>query len=114
MKRGRAQASLGYGFEALELERIISFTVPENAASRCVMDKCGFVQRGETRWRGLDQVWYATDRREWEAAEDRLLNADQLDQACSSGWPSPEASAIVGRVPSMRKATTSRKSPLSL
>jgi RimJ/RimL family protein N-acetyltransferase len=64
-----ARASLGYGFEVLELERIISFTVPENAASRRVMEKCDLVQRGEARWRGLDHVWYAIDRREWEAAE---------------------------------------------
>jgi RimJ/RimL family protein N-acetyltransferase len=64
-----ARASLGYGFEVLELERIISFTVPENAASRRVMEKCGLAQRGETRWGGLDHVWYALDRREWEAAE---------------------------------------------
>jgi ribosomal-protein-alanine N-acetyltransferase len=63
------RASLGYGFEVLELERIISFTVPENAASRRVMEKCGLVQRGETRWKGLYHVWYAIDRREWEAAE---------------------------------------------
>jgi [ribosomal protein S5]-alanine N-acetyltransferase len=64
-----ARASLGYGFEVLELERIISFTVPENVASRRVTEKCGLVQWGETRWRGLDHVWYAIDRREWEAAE---------------------------------------------
>jgi RimJ/RimL family protein N-acetyltransferase len=64
-----ARASLGYGFEVLELERIISFTVPENAASRRVMEKCDLVQRSEARWRGLDHVWYAIDRREWEAAE---------------------------------------------
>ncbi len=64
-----ARASLGYGFEVLELERIISFTVPENAASRRVMEQCDLVQRGEARWRGLDHVWYAIDRREWEAAE---------------------------------------------
>jgi len=49
------------------LERIISFTVPENAASRRVMEKCGLVQLGETRWKGLDYVWYAIDRQEWEA-----------------------------------------------
>jgi RimJ/RimL family protein N-acetyltransferase len=51
----------------LELERIISFTVPENAASRRVMEKCGLVQQGETRWKGLDHLWYAIDRQEWEA-----------------------------------------------
>ncbi len=63
-----ARASLDYGFDVLELERIISFTVPENAASRRVMEKCGLVQQGETRWRGLDHVWYAIDRRDREAA----------------------------------------------
>jgi RimJ/RimL family protein N-acetyltransferase len=71
------RASLGYGFEVLELERIISFTVPENAASRRVVQKCGFVQQGETRWRGLNHVWYALDRRYWEApkTDSRKLTA---------------------------------------
>jgi 3-dehydroquinate dehydratase/shikimate dehydrogenase len=64
-----ARASLRYGFEVLELERIISFTVPENTASRRVMEKCGLVQQGETRWRDLDHVWYAIDRQEWVAGQ---------------------------------------------
>jgi RimJ/RimL family protein N-acetyltransferase len=63
-----ARASLGYGFEVLGLERIISFTVSKNVASRRVMEKCGLVQRGETRWRCLDHVWYAIYSRDWEAA----------------------------------------------
>ena len=64
-----AWVSRVYGFEVLELECVISFTVSENAASRRVMEKCGLAQRGEARWRGLDHVWYAIDRWEWEAAE---------------------------------------------
>jgi RimJ/RimL family protein N-acetyltransferase len=64
-----ARACLGYVFEVLELERIISFTVLENAASQRVMEKCGLMQQGETRWRGLDHVWHALDRWYWEAAE---------------------------------------------
>jgi RimJ/RimL family protein N-acetyltransferase len=64
-----AWVSLVYGFEVLELECVISFTVSENAASRRVMEKCGLAQRGEAQWRGLDHVRYAIDRREWEAAE---------------------------------------------
>jgi len=35
-----ARANLGYGFEVLELECIISFTFPGNAAPRRVMEKC--------------------------------------------------------------------------
>ena len=58
-----ARASLRHGFEVLGLERIISVTVPENAASRRVMEKAGLTPRGETRWRGFDVVWYAIDRR---------------------------------------------------
>jgi RimJ/RimL family protein N-acetyltransferase len=62
-----ALASVCYGFEELGLERIISITVPENVASRRVMEKAGLTYRGETSWRGRDVVWYAIDRREWRA-----------------------------------------------
>ena len=65
---GGALASLRYGFEWLGLERIISITLPQNAASRCVMEKAGLTLRGETRWRGQDVVWYAIDRRDWQGA----------------------------------------------
>ena len=46
---GGASTEPGLWVEVLELERIISFTVSENAVSRRVMQKCGFVQQGETR-----------------------------------------------------------------
>jgi RimJ/RimL family protein N-acetyltransferase len=36
-----AQAALAFGFEELRLEEIVSFTVPENAASRRVMERLG-------------------------------------------------------------------------
>ena len=61
-----ALASVRYGFEGLGLARIISITLPENAASRRVMEKAGLTYRGETRWRGHDVVWYAIDRDAWE------------------------------------------------
>ncbi len=63
-----ALASVGYGFEELGLERIISITLPENAASRRVMGKAGLTYRGRTRWRDHDVVWYAADRQEWAQA----------------------------------------------
>jgi RimJ/RimL family protein N-acetyltransferase len=62
-----ALASVPYGFERLGLERIISITLPENAASRRVMEKAGLTYRGETRWRGQGVIWYAIDRAAWEA-----------------------------------------------
>lgn len=63
-----ARASIRYGFEELNLTRIISIALPENIASRRVMEKCGLTFRGETHWKGLDVVWYAIDRGGWKAA----------------------------------------------
>ena len=63
----RHRGSVRYGFEGLGLARIISITLPENAASRRVMEKAGLTYRGETRWRGHDVIWYAIDRDAWEA-----------------------------------------------
>ena len=62
-----ARASLNYGFERQGLERIISIALPENSASRRVMEKCGLTLRGGTRWKELEVVWYAIDRQDWEA-----------------------------------------------
>ena len=64
-----ALASVRHGFETLGLERIISIALPENVASRRVMEKVGLTYRGGTRWRGHDVVWYAIDRQDWK--EDR-------------------------------------------
>jgi ribosomal-protein-alanine N-acetyltransferase len=63
-----ALASLRYGFEELGLERIISIALPENIASRRVMEKAGLTLQGETRWRNFDIIWYAVDRQEWGAS----------------------------------------------
>ena len=60
-----ALASLRCGFDELGLERIISITLPENLASRRVMEKSGMAFRGETRWRGFDVDWYDVGREEW-------------------------------------------------
>ena len=62
-----ARASLRYGFKELGFERVIGIVLPDNVASRRVMEKLGMGYRGEARWRGFDLVWYAIDRREWRA-----------------------------------------------
>ncbi|CAA9459135.1 MAG: Acetyltransferase, GNAT family [uncultured Rubrobacteraceae bacterium] len=62
-----AWASLRHGFEELGIERVIGITLPDNLASRRVMEKLGMAYRGEARWKGFDLVWYAIDRREWRA-----------------------------------------------
>jgi RimJ/RimL family protein N-acetyltransferase len=43
------RASLGHGFGALALDRIIAIVMPENVASRRVMAKLGMVQTSTTR-----------------------------------------------------------------
>jgi len=39
-----AQACVRYGFEEMGLEKIVADASPENAASRRVLEKCGFVE----------------------------------------------------------------------
>ena len=39
-----ARAALGFGFERLELEEIVSFTVPANVRSRAVMERLGMTR----------------------------------------------------------------------
>ena len=65
-----ARASLRHGFEGLGIERIISITLPDNVASRRVMEKLEMAYRGEARWRGFDLVWYSLDHRDWEANQE--------------------------------------------
>ena len=43
------RASVRYGFEELDLERVIAIVMPENAASRRVMAKLGMVEVSTTR-----------------------------------------------------------------
>ena len=62
-----ALASIRHGFEEVGLERIISIALPQNVASRRVMEKAGLVFCGEARWQDHDVVWYAIDRGAWEA-----------------------------------------------
>jgi RimJ/RimL family protein N-acetyltransferase len=50
------------GFEVANQERIISVTVPDNAASRQVMSKCGLTFQGTLDWRGGTVVWYEVER----------------------------------------------------
>ena len=57
-----AQAAIRYGFDELELERIVAVTMPTNQASRRVMEKCGLAFVGTMQVYGAAQVKYALSR----------------------------------------------------
>jgi [ribosomal protein S5]-alanine N-acetyltransferase len=53
-----AQAAIEVAFDALELHEIVAFALPENVASRRVMEKTGFMFDGEIVHGGLEHVLY--------------------------------------------------------
>lgn len=59
-----AQASVDFGFQHVRLDRIIALAVPENFASRRVMEHCGLQYEKDIQLFGLDCVYYARNRAE--------------------------------------------------
>lgn len=63
-----AAASVSFGFDTIGLERIVSFTMVENAASRAVMKRIGLHYVREFDRQGLPHALYETRRSEWPPA----------------------------------------------
>jgi len=59
-------ASLRYGFEELKLDRIIALAVPENAASRRVMEKIGMQYEKTAVHYNLDLACYSITRQAFQ------------------------------------------------
>ncbi len=57
-----AWASLRYGFEELQLDRIVAVAVPENAASQRVMEKAGMRYVKLAHYYGVDVAYYEITR----------------------------------------------------
>ena len=57
-----AVAAIRFGFERLGLERILAFAVPQNRASRRVMEKVGMAYERRARLFGIEAVVYRIDR----------------------------------------------------
>ena len=57
-----AQASIAYGFDEVGLDRIVAVALPENTASRRVLEKCGLTEIGLVHAYGLEHVKYETAR----------------------------------------------------
>jgi RimJ/RimL family protein N-acetyltransferase len=65
------RAALPHGFEVVGLERIISVTRADHAASRRVMEKCGLAFQEQLGHKGALVVWYAIDRADWQVSQGR-------------------------------------------
>jgi RimJ/RimL family protein N-acetyltransferase len=63
------RAAVRHGFEVVGLDRIISVTRADHAASRRVMDKCGLAFQEQLVHKGALVVWYAIDRADWQASQ---------------------------------------------
>ena len=61
-------AATTIGFEQLALDELVSFTLPNNVASRGVMENIGFVYDSDVEHVGLAHVLYRLDRETWENA----------------------------------------------
>ena len=57
-----ALAAVEVGLGTLELPSVIAYTLPENLASRRVMDKSGFAYERDIEWAGLTHVLYRRQR----------------------------------------------------
>lgn len=60
-----ARASVRYGFETLGLEKIIALAMPENFASRRVMEKCGFQYEKNVHYFDIDLMYYGLERQNY-------------------------------------------------
>jgi len=64
-----AHASLRYGFETLQSERIVAFTRPENAPSQRVLHKLGMRLEEEAEVFGVRARCYALTRAEFQPSD---------------------------------------------
>ena len=53
-----AGAAIADAFWRVGLTRVLSWTLPDNLASRRVMEKCGLCHVGTAAWKGRAHVWY--------------------------------------------------------
>jgi [ribosomal protein S5]-alanine N-acetyltransferase len=57
-----ARAVARIAFRSLDIPDLVAFTLPENRASRRVMEKSGFTYEREIEWKGLRHVLYRLRR----------------------------------------------------
>lgn len=63
-----ALASLRFGFEEMGFGRIMAITMPSNAPSRRVLERCGLRHEKDAAYFGIECVYYAINREDFRAA----------------------------------------------
>lgn len=71
-----AEASLRYGFERLNLERIVAVAYPENLGSRRVMEKVGLKYLRNGFYYGADLVYYEIVRADFRPGASEFVVRD--------------------------------------
>lgn len=57
-----ARACLRYAFEQLKAPRVVATVLPDNEASRRVLEKIGFGYKGVVQYEGVDEKFYEATR----------------------------------------------------
>ena len=68
-----AKASLRYGFERLKLEQIIALAMPENIASRRVMEKLGMIYQRIAHYYKMDLAYYTISQAAFQPDDSMYL-----------------------------------------
>ena len=64
-----ARASLRFGFEELQFERIVAIAKPDNGASIHVMEKIGMLYEMHTSYYDMDVIQYAISRENFQPGD---------------------------------------------
>lgn len=59
-------ATLKYGFLKVQLDQIVAIALPENIASRRVIEKVGMKYQKHAHYYGLNVVYYTLSQSEWQ------------------------------------------------
>jgi ribosomal-protein-alanine N-acetyltransferase len=65
-----ARAAVEYGFNGLNLKRIVAIARPENVGSYRVMEKIGMKYERDAHYYNVDVVYYALERDQLQSEED--------------------------------------------
>jgi len=75
-----AKAVLRFGFEQVELEKIVAVTHPENTASQKVLLKLSFKQKENTVFYGVEAAYFAMMREDFQINDADVYQLEYKDE----------------------------------